>query len=88
MVVKMFSRVGFTFFKRIVVSVFILFLLAFESTNAAADHFTSEKYQNHNTNLLEKMWDEQLTLINQTQKDKKSEFFTRALLFGEVKNGH
>ena len=52
MVVKMFSRVGFTFFKRIVVSVFILFLLAFESTNAAADHFTSEKYQSHNTNLL------------------------------------
>ena len=82
----MFSKVGFTFFKRIVVSVFILFLLVFEPTNATADHFTSEKYQNHNTNLLKKMWDEQLTLIEQTQQDdEKRVFYTGFALWGGEK---
>lgn len=86
MIVKMFSKVGFTFFKRIVVSVSILFLLTFESTSATADHFTSEKYQSHNTNLLEKMWDEQLTLIDQTQQDdRKRVFYTGFALWGGEK---
>ena len=88
MIAVMISKLDFTLLKRFVVSISILFVTIFTTLNANADHFTSEKYQSLNKDLLQKMWDEQLTLMNQTQKDKKSEFFTPASLFGEVKNGH
>ena len=89
MIVVMISKLDFTLLKRFVVSISILFVTIFTTLNASADHFTSEKYQGLNKDLLQKMWDEQLTLINQTQKEEKKRiFYTGFALWGGVKNGH
>ena len=86
MIVVMVSKLDFTLLKSFVVSISILFVTIFTSLNATADHFTSEKYQSLNKDLLQKMWDEQLTLINQTQEDKKKRiFYTGFALWGGEK---
>jgi hypothetical protein len=86
MIIAMISKLHFTLFKRFVVLISILFVTIFTTLNANADHFTSEKYQSLNKDLLQKMWDEQLTLINQTQKDKKKRiFYTGFALWGGEK---
>ena len=86
MIVVVISKLDFTFLKRLVISISILFVTIFTTLSASADHFTSEKYRSLNKDLLQKMWDEQLTLINQTQKDnKKRIFYTGFALWGGEK---
>ena len=86
MIAVMISKLDFTLLKRFVVSISILFVAIFTTLSANAEHFTSEKYQSLNKDLLQKMWDEQLTLINQTQKEEKKRiFYTGFALWGGEK---